>query len=131
MFDNISEKIKMLAKVVCWLGIIVCIITGIVLMTIDESLVLAGILTAVLGSLLSWVSSFVLYGFGQLVENSDILVESGRTTNAKLREQVNLTSVTKQVDVSYSDSLHKWRCDSCGKMISSSPCPYCGKSMNL
>lgn len=34
---------------------------------------LIGILTMVLGSLLSWVSSFVLYGFGEIVENSALI----------------------------------------------------------
>ena len=39
-------------------------------------------LAAVGGALLSWVSSFVLYGFGQLVENSDVI--AGRhVTNIK------------------------------------------------
>ena len=33
--------------------------------------VLAGLLTIVLGSLLSWIGSFFTYGFGQLIENTD------------------------------------------------------------
>ena len=88
MFDNIGDKIKTLAKVVCWIGIIACIITGIVLMATDEDLVLAGILTAVLGSILSWVSSFVLYGFGQLVENSDIIAKQSARNNEKHSKKV-------------------------------------------
>ena len=88
MFDNIGGKIKTLAKVVCWIGIIACIITGIVLMATDEELVLAGILTAAGGSLLSWVSSFVLYGFGQLVENSDIIAEQSARNNEKHSKKV-------------------------------------------
>ena len=148
MFDNIGGKIKTLAKVGCWIGIIAFIITGIVLMAIDEDLILDGILTAVVGSLLSWVSSFVLYGFGQLVENSDTLVQQNRTHHANKGENFgntsNIKQVTvspgtvqsarekstsniKQVTVSPTESQHKWRCDSCGEMISSSPCPYCGK----
>lgn len=73
MFKRIGAKIKTLAEVMCWVGIIACIITGIVFMTPDVHLILAGILIAVVGSLLSWIGSFVLYGFGQLVENSDII----------------------------------------------------------
>ena len=37
--------------------------------------VVVGILTILLGVLISWIGSFVLYGFGQLVDNSDKLVE--------------------------------------------------------
>lgn len=125
MFDNIGGKIKTLAKVVCWIGIIACIITGIVLMATDEDLILVGILTVVVGSLLSWVSSFILYGFGQLVENSDTLVQQNQTHHSNKCENFGNTSNIKQVTVSPTESQHKWRCASCGKMISSNPCPYC------
>ena len=76
MFDNIGSKIKTLAKVVCWIGIIGSIIAGIAMIaTLGEVGVLSGPLTIVLGALLSQVGSFVLYGFGEMVENSDIRTE--------------------------------------------------------
>ncbi len=75
MFGNIGGKIKSLAQVITWLGIIGCVIWGFVLMATDEDLISAGLMIASLGSLISWVSSFVLYGFGQLIENTDKLVE--------------------------------------------------------
>ena len=76
MFDNIGSKIKTLAKVVCWIGIIGSIIAGIAMIaTLGEVGVLSGLLTIVLGALLSWVGLFVLYGFGEMVENSDIRTE--------------------------------------------------------
>lgn len=79
MFDNIGEKIKTLAKVVCWVGIIASVVMGFVAVasTNDET---AGffslVLIAGLGSLGSWVGSFVLYGFGELVSNSAIVAET-------------------------------------------------------
>lgn len=75
MFGNIGGKIKTLAQVVTWIGIIGSVICGFVLMGIDEDLIFTGFIIALLGSLSSWVSSFVLYGFGQLIENTDKLVE--------------------------------------------------------
>ena len=72
MFSNIGGKIKALAKVICWLGIIASIFVG--LLFLDKN-PLGGLLWMVLGSLSSWIGSFVLYGFGQLVENSDIHTE--------------------------------------------------------
>jgi hypothetical protein len=37
--------------------------------------VISGILTIVLGSLAAWISSFLLYGFGELVENSSRIAD--------------------------------------------------------
>ena len=76
MFDNIGSKIKTLAKVVCWIGIIGSIIAGMAMIATMGSVgVLSGLLTIVLGAMISWVGSFVLYGFGEMVENSDIRTE--------------------------------------------------------
>lgn len=81
MFADIGSKIKSLARVLCWLGIIAAVISGIALISQGSasrgyyssssgSLVFSGFLVMVLGSLFSWVGSFVLYGFGELVEAS-------------------------------------------------------------
>lgn len=76
MFNNIGSKIKGLAKVITWIGIIASVIAGIGQMVMASNiyggggLALSGILTIVLGSLAAWVSSFLVYGFGELVENS-------------------------------------------------------------
>ena len=64
MFDNIGSKIKTLAQVICWIGIIASVIIGFVLMVQDEDTVFIGILTMIIGSLGSWVGSFMTYGFG-------------------------------------------------------------------
>ncbi len=73
MFNNIGGKIKSVAKVLTGLGITVSVLVGIMVMTSD--MLGVGLLTIVLGSLLSWLSSFTLYGFGQLIENTDTLVK--------------------------------------------------------
>lgn len=76
MFNNIGRKIKTFAKVMCWIGIIASVVAGLVMIaTIFSSYaptagIVAGILTAVLGSLFSWVGSFMMVGFGELVENT-------------------------------------------------------------
>lgn len=77
MFDNIGSKIMKLAKVLCWIGIIVSIISGVVIIAGGNrsynsgASVLSGILTIVLGCLFSWIGSFFTYGFGKLIENTD------------------------------------------------------------
>ena len=72
--DNIGGKIKVVAAIQCWVGIIASVIVGMILMAQDKDLILIGALITIIGSLSSWLSSFITYGFGQLVENSDILV---------------------------------------------------------
>jgi len=80
MFNNIGHKIQVLAKVLCWIGIICWVITGLALMAGGSSVtyrlngefvransgagVVAGILTIIVGVLVSWI------GFGQLVEDT-------------------------------------------------------------
>ena len=78
MFDNIGGKIKTVAKVICWLGIIASVIMGIIMIKQatgryynNDEMVIAGIATIIGGSLLSWIGSFFTYGFGQLIENSE------------------------------------------------------------
>lgn len=89
MFTNIGSKIKSYAKVIFWIGAVISIIVGIVIIfagimsgasayepyNFGRALmvVLLGILVAVIGVVLSWINVLVLYGFGVLVENSDTL----------------------------------------------------------
>lgn len=81
MFDNVGDKIKGVAKVFCWLGIIVSVLVGIVLMMVGvntrngEMTFIVGIVITVVGSLLSWIGSLITYGIGELVQNSCILTE--------------------------------------------------------
>ena len=80
MFNNIGKKIKITAKVFCWIGIILSIISGLGLIVAGFSgmwtqagsivTILGGIGTALLGSLASWIGSFLMVGFGALVDNS-------------------------------------------------------------
>ena len=80
MFDNIGQKIMKLAKVICCIGIILSVLSGIIMMVSGSRNsygystgpnIIGGLLTIVLGSLGSWVGSFFTYGFGQLIENTD------------------------------------------------------------
>ncbi len=72
MFTNIGKKIKTLAMVLAWAGIIGSVLGGIVLM--EEADEAVGLLTMLVGALMSWVGSFFMYGFGQLIDNTDKLV---------------------------------------------------------
>ena len=103
MFDNIGGKIKTVAATIAWLGIIGSIIIGIIIIAeANDSYypsamgTLGGWLVMIVGSLSSWVSSFTLYGLGQLIENTDTIssemesirhIASGYVVNASDKTQ--------------------------------------------
>ena len=91
MFNNIGGKIKTLAKVLCIIGIVLSIIWGLITMSTsaialsrgnDSEFVivlaafLSGIFVAAIGSLLSWIGSFCLYGFGELIDKATEIAEN-------------------------------------------------------
>lgn len=117
MFDNIGGKIQVLAKIICWIGIIACIIVGIIIIVnatqyrytrTDE--VFIGIVVIIGGSIFSWIGSFVLYGFGELVENSSLI----RYELSKRNSSSN-TLETSSVLQSESTSEPFWVCPHCTK----------------
>lgn len=66
MFINISGKIKTLAVVLTVLGTLTSLFCGLNILDHVEGLL--GILVIVFGTLWSWISSFLLYGFGELID---------------------------------------------------------------
>lgn len=81
LFSNAGGKIKVLAKVFFVLGIIASVIYGIVVMTLGGIHVLYGFLIAIIGSISSWISSILMFGFGTIVENTDKI--STRTSDIR------------------------------------------------
>ena len=77
MFNHIGKKIKMLAIIQTWLGIAASLIAAVILAGfVEENNIAVGIIIFIVGSVVAWMSSFLLYGFGQLVDNSDIIAEN-------------------------------------------------------
>ena len=69
MYKNIGKKIKAVAKVFAWIGIILFVLIGLIMAGVagvmegEPGLIVAGIIVAVVGALVSWISSFMVYGF--------------------------------------------------------------------
>ena len=83
MWDNIGSRLQALAKVLCWVGIIGSVISGIV---VAQANVPIGILYLVLGALISWIGSWAMYGLGlvvEAVENGGIASVSGSASAAR------------------------------------------------
>ena len=96
MYDNIGGKIKILAKVSFIVAAIAEVITGITIMAVNDDLVVYGLLVMIVGPIVAWVSSWVLYGFGQLIENSDIVAEEYNRKNEKHEKVVEKNEERKQ-----------------------------------
>lgn len=104
MYDNIGRKIKILAKAIFIIEAIAAAITGITLMLSDEDsgIVALGLLILLLVPFLAWVFSWVLYGFGEII---DKVCEIERNTRSGIR-----TSETQaKIDADRIDKIEKLR----------------------
>ncbi|MBQ7089981.1 MAG: hypothetical protein IJN82_02580 [Clostridia bacterium] len=70
MYSDIGSKIKGLAKACFIVEAIGCIIGAIAIFSTDavDEFAIVGILLLILGPLAAWVSSWLIYGFGELIE---------------------------------------------------------------
>ena len=130
LYENIGSKIKNWAKWIFIIEAIGAIITGLVLLFTDEDLILYGFLTLVCGPIVAWVSSWILYGFGELVEKTVDNENNTRQILKKLNEKSttnNVILIEKTTNAKQAVDSHKWRCDGCGNMRTQTPCEHCGK----
>lgn len=94
-YENIGDKIKGLAQMIFVIEAIAAFIAGIALIASDEDLIPLGLLVIVIGPIIAWVSSWLLYGFGQLIENSDIIARECNRKNEK-QEKVVIQNTTRK-----------------------------------
>lgn len=73
MYKNVGKKIKVLATIICIVTAIFWMILGFVLILREKSTTeirLVGIITLIVGPLSCWINSFLLYGYGELIEQN-------------------------------------------------------------
>ncbi len=92
MYDNIGGKIKGLAKAFFIVEAIAAVITGIALMATDEDLIGIGLLVMVVGPLVAWVSSWLLYGFGEIIDKLCDIERNTRGGERKSEAQAKVDS---------------------------------------
>ena len=108
MYDNIGGKIKGLAKGTFIVEAIAAIIFGIAMLADgDEDLAIVGALTLICGPIVAWISSWVLYAFGQIVEDVRAIRNKEGTT-----DEVNAKRVAEEKSVNVADIP---KCEICGK----------------
>ena len=121
MYDFIGDKIKGLAKAIFIVEAIGAITTGVILLFNG---ILWGLLILFLGPIVAWVSSWLIYGFGQLIDNSDILVAfSGK----QLDQNENKTDFKDIANKKISQSIKKFRSSQSNTSTNIKRCPYCGE----
>lgn len=102
MYNNIGQKIKTLAKVICICIAVVWIIIGfsLILNRYSSPFVrLMGLLIILIGPLFAWVNSFLLYGYGELIEQ-----------NAEIRKEIKrLTKNIKESEKTYQKEVEEIR----------------------
>ena len=87
MFNNIGSKIKGLATFLFWMTAIIALLAGIIVIFIgigfgsDSSngssilSIFSGIGIAVGGFILAWIQNFLLYGFGELIDSNQKILQ--------------------------------------------------------
>lgn len=133
MFSNIGGKIKNLATAICVLGMIATVITAIVLWAqhsrYNDTIALGfGVLLG--GCFASWVGSFFMYGFGQLIEDT-ALIREALLRQGEQPAQAPVQPVVKENFIKKpAKDLSGWLCPHCKFFNTSNPdtCIYCGKA---
>ena len=128
-FHKNGEKIKQWAKIFLAISIIIGIATMIVaaaiIIWIEDDYALLVILAAVVGFFVAVASSIIatrlVYGFGELITNSEILVEQNGILISQGKKQVATPTTTdtnkNQADIANNTVEHKVKCPSCGNMV--------------
>lgn len=83
MFDNPGELIKKVAKIVFIIGIIITVISSIYVFLLYARIemgflrtIITSIVVLVIGLISSWLSTIVLYGMGELIDNSTKMIDA-------------------------------------------------------
>lgn len=93
MFNHIGAKIKGFAKFLFWTTVIFSIIIAMVVISLGSRVqdapallfIIIGIVVVIFGIAIAWLNNFLLYGFGELVDSNqkilEILERKNRETN--------------------------------------------------
>lgn len=97
MYENVGAKIKGLASGIAGLGIVFSIIIGFVLCILNRYTIFLGLIIAVVGSVISWLGSLFMAGFGELIHQTTEI-------NAFLRQK-SVGEKSKSVKTSNSEDI--------------------------
>ena len=142
MFENAGRKIKSIAKAWFVIQCVAAFVGGIAVISADEDLVLLFLLILGGGFLVAWISSLLLYGFGEIVDTAienryvrkvapqpKTVVNCGNSGVQRVPTQPQAQSTAPHQAVAGSDS---WVCPACKtkNLATRTTCWSCGKSVS-
>lgn len=88
-YNDIGKKIKTLAKAIFFVGAILDIGVGAFLITLgitdDFALyIILGLITILLAPILTWISTWLLYGYGELIDKTCAIEHNTRNSEEHL-----------------------------------------------
>ena len=94
MYKNIGKKIRGLAAVIGWIGMILCVLGGVIgciaCIAVDEDVILVGI-GCLLGGFISaffwWISTWLMYGFGELIVKTSEVADNTRSEERRVGKE--------------------------------------------
>lgn len=107
MFDNIGSKIKNVGQIILIAGIIASLFVGIIIM-LNGNFGIIGFAVLIVGTIASAFSGYMLYGFGEIIDNLTIIAEAQSPGS------------TKKIKVAHTDAQPQTasgKCDFCGSSI--------------
>lgn len=140
MFSNIGNKIRILAKVICIIGMVFAALSGLALIIVGITMVVqripagailifGGFIFAGFGALFAWIGSFVLYGYGQLIHSVQNLENKVCGLEENLSSAAPASASYEPVE---EPVIQAGTCPNCGTQNSadSSFCIKCGQRLN-
>lgn len=124
------RKIKISAFILGIVEVLGSVIAGFIILSSDEDLIVTGLLVLVVGSFLSLLGAFLVYGFGELIDiaaemevhlrqQNTLLSRHSVSSDTKKSEPQECTRKEVLLDIPK-------QCENCGSTISSYPCEQCG-----
>lgn len=107
MFEEPGYKLKTVAKILCWLGIIGTVSAAVTLGKdrYGDLDLLSFALILVIGCVTSYISSLILYGFGEMIENTSGI--SGHTSRILVKlEGIEQSAGQHSMDKSSAEPNH-------------------------
>lgn len=117
MKKDFGQKLKDISESLFFLGLLLTIVPAIVLIVLDKGLLLTVIIVAPLIILFLRIITYLMYGFGQLIENTDIIASHYQEKDQKKTHKIGIDSLVSNKTIN-DDSVLNFVCPACDKKIS-------------
>ena len=87
MFSDVGKKIKSVAEFVFVFQVLLSLIGGIVIIANDDDMAGLGILVIIVGSVIAWLSSLLIYAYGEIAQTNAQNEENTRLILQLLEER--------------------------------------------